>query len=151
MEVLIPVLIVLFILLVIITLVGHGIWVALAFFFRTLTGRDDQQPPVQTLSLQTNTTPHPCLSCSARLTVNMKFCGRCGAHRPTLAQEEQLRELAITLRQLERLCQAGEYEAEFQVLKNQIAAERERILFPHGRPTRPPQAAASPAPEKSRP
>ena len=36
MEYLIPLLIILFILLVFVTLLGHGIWVALAWFFRVI-------------------------------------------------------------------------------------------------------------------
>jgi hypothetical protein len=148
MEVLIPLLIILFVLLVIITLVGHGIWLALAWFFRTASGSDNK-PSVQTLSLAT--AAHWCAHCGELLKIQTKFCGVCGAHRPTLAQEEQLRELAITLRQLERLRQAGEYDADFQALKSKIEAERERILFPDGRPTRAPDAAPSPEPETSRP
>jgi hypothetical protein len=95
MEVLIPLLIILFVLLVIITLVGHGIWVALAWFFRALSSTDDQQP-IQTLSLQPTIT-HACLHCGAQLTIQMKFCAGCGARRPSLAEEEQFRELAMVV------------------------------------------------------
>ena len=133
MEVLIPVLIALFILLTIITVVGHGIWLLLAWFFRTVSGNQSHEEQFETLSLQTPVT-HACHHCGAELTIQMKFCGVCSAHRPTPAQEEQLRELEITLRQLERLSQAGEYESDFSALRFQIAAERDRILFPHGRP-----------------
>jgi len=49
----------------------------------------------------------------------MKYCGRCGAIRLTLAQEDQLRELDSTVRQLERLHQVGALdEVNFRVLKN---------------------------------
>jgi hypothetical protein len=67
--------------------------------------------------------------------VQLKFCGVCGARRPTLAQEEQLRELEITLRQLERLHKSGAMtETDFRVLQTRIVSEREQMLFPAGRP-----------------
>src|SRR5262249_502974 len=79
-----------------------------------------------------------------RLTVQLKYCGVCGAHRPTLAEEEQLRELEITLRQLERFQQSGAIrEADLEVLKARIVSEREQILFPHGRPARAKQPSAA--------
>src|SRR5437588_8838228 len=115
MEYLIPLLIVLFILLVFVTLVGHGIWVALAWFFRTISS-SDSAPGVQALSLKTPAT-HTCPNCHRSLTIQMKFCGVCGAQRLTLNEEELLREFEVTLRQIERLRQAGEYEADFAALK----------------------------------
>src|SRR5437762_11560119 len=118
MEYLIPLLIVLFILLVFVTLVGHGIWLALAWFFRTMSG-SDSTPNVQTLSLKTPST-HACPNCRQTLTIQMKFCGVCGAQRLALHEEELLRELEVTLRQIERLRQAGDYEADFRSLKFQI-------------------------------
>jgi len=65
----------------------------------------------------------------------MQFCGVCGAHRLTVAQEKVISELEVTLRQLERLCKAGALdEVNFRVIKSKIEAEREQLLFPHGRP-----------------
>lgn len=131
--------IILFVLLAIITLIGHGVWVLLAWVLRTISG-SKKGPPVGSLPLATTssnystTSSHHCLNCTAELSVQMKFCGVCGAHRPTLKEEEQVRELETTVRQLERLHQAGEYKTNFEELKWAIAAERDRILFPHGRP-----------------
>jgi len=144
MEYLIPLLIVLFILLVFVTLVGHGIWVLLAWFFRTISS-SDSAPAVQTLSLKAPAA-HTCPNCHRALTIQMKFCGVCGAQRLTLNQEELLGELEVTLRQIERLLQAGEYETDFRALKFQIETERERILFPNGRP----KTAQQPSPSKER-
>lgn len=133
MEYLIPVLIFLFILLVIVTLVGHGIWLVLAWFFRALSG-SKRKPRVPSPS-PTEPSTHPCLNCGYALVIETKFCGVCGAHRLTLAQEEQLRELETTLRQLERLHQSGVLnETNFRVLKAKIENEREQMLFPQGRP-----------------
>ncbi len=132
MEFLIPLLIILSILLVSITLIGHGIWVALAWLFRQLSGTASSNSITLAPSPQA---PRPCVSCRSPIDVQMKYCGRCGAIRLTLAQEEQLRELVSTLRQLERLHQAGALdELNLRVLKTKIDSEREQLLFPHGRP-----------------
>src|SRR5712691_3789356 len=133
MEVLIPLLIILFILLLIVTLVGHGIWVALAWFYREFGGgKTGASPPSAS---QTSSAQRPCHNCGESLAIQMKFCGVCGAHRLSLAQEEHLRELDGTLRQLERLHQSGALDAvNFRVLKTKIESEREQMLFPDGRP-----------------
>ncbi len=133
MEVLIPLLIILFILLLIVTLVGHGIWVVLAWFFREFGGgKISARPPSAS---QTSSAQRPCHNCGESLAIQMKFCGVCGAHRLSLAQEEHLRELDGTLRQLERLHQSGALDAvNFRVLKTKIESEREQMLFPDGRP-----------------
>ncbi len=135
MEDLIPILVVLGIILALITLVGHLIWVALAAIFRLITRTE---PPVSAPSIIT-APPEPktpdCPNCGSGLSVQLKFCGVCGARRPTLQQAEQIRELEITLRQLQRLHQSGTLsEAEFSALKTKIESEREQILFPQGRP-----------------
>jgi len=132
MEILIPLLIILFILLVIVTLVGHGIWVALAWVFRG--GKPKQSVVGLTLSLS-SPAQRPCHNCSESLEIQMKFCGVCGAQRLSLVQEAQLHELLGTLRQLERLHQSGALDAvNFRVLKTRIENEREQMLFPDGRP-----------------
>ena len=65
----------------------------------------------------------------------MKFCGVCGAHRPSLAQEKLIDDLEVTLRQLERLHAAGALdEINLRALKAKLETERELILFPQGRP-----------------
>jgi hypothetical protein len=133
MEILIPLLIILFILLLIVTLVGHGIWVVLAWFFRELGGGKRGASPRS--ASQTSPAQRPCPNCGESLAIQMKFCGVCGAHRLSLAQEVHLRELESTLRQLERLRQSGTLDAvNFRVLKTKIENEREQMLFPNGRP-----------------
>src|SRR6266404_1498901 len=132
MEILIPLLIILFILLVIVTLVGHGIWVALAWCFREFGGRKTGGPPSAS---QTSPAQRPCFTCGESLAIQIKFCGVCGAQRLSLVQEAQLHELLGTLRQLERLHQSGALDAvNFRVLKTRIENEREQMLFPDGRP-----------------
>lgn len=132
--------ILLFILLTIITLIGHGIWVFLAWFLRTVGG-NQKQSSVSTISSPpvAKSESHTCVNCGESLTGAMKFCGVCGAHRPTLSEEGQLRELEATLRQLGRLHEAGKFTGDFAELKSAIEAERRRILFPAGSPAKPEQ------------
>src|SRR6266508_3552234 len=104
MEYLIPLLFILSILVVSVTLIGHGIWLALAWFVRQLSGSTSSVSITPAPSLQA---PRSCVNCSSPIDLQMKFCGRCGAVRLTLAQETEVRELESTVRQLERLHQAG--------------------------------------------
>ena len=101
MDVLITVVIILVILLVGVTLIGHGIWLALAWFGREIFG-ERPQTQVQTLTLEAPA-PEQCFHCHTVQFNPTKHCPFCGAARPTAAQEELLRELDATLRQLERL------------------------------------------------
>src|SRR3989442_5643048 len=132
MEFLIPLFVILSILLVSITLIGHGIWLALAWFFRQLSGSASSISITPAPGPQT---PRPCVNCRSPIDIQVKYCGRCGAIRLTLAQEAHLRELDSTLPQLERLHQAGALDGvNLRVLKTKIDSEREQLLFPHGRP-----------------
>src|SRR2546425_601259 len=132
MEFLIPLFVILSILLVSITLIGHGIWLALAWFFRQLSGSASSISITPAPGPQT---PRPCVNCRSPFDIQVKYCGRCGAIRLTLAQEAHLRELDSTLPQLERLHQAGALDGvNLRVLKTKIDSEREQLLFPHGRP-----------------
>src|SRR2546423_15566697 len=124
MEYLIPFLIASFILLVFVTLVGHGIWIVLAWFFRELRSSKTET----NVSIYSSAEPakHQCPNCECVLEIQTKFCGVCGAQRLTLAQEQQLRELEVTLRQLERLHETGALDqVNFRVLKTRIGNERE--------------------------
>src|SRR6266576_170062 len=137
MDVLIPILFILVIILLIVTVVGHLIWLTLAWFFRTIFGSSPETPPpgIVTPPPSPPSPQHTCANCQCVLSIQLKYCGVCGALRPTPAREVQLRELEITLRQLERLHQSGSMaEADFRVLKNKIVGEREQLLFPNGRP-----------------
>ncbi len=133
MDILITLVVILVILLVSVTLIGHGIWLALAWFVRQVTG-GKSQARVQTLSLDVPA-PEQCFHCHVVQLTSTKYCPRCGAVRPTTAQKELIRELEGTLRQLDRLHQAGALdEVNFRVLKAKIDNEREHIIFPQGRP-----------------
>jgi hypothetical protein len=145
MESLIPV-IVLLILLVIVALVFIGFWTALTWLFSGSTGNKTRAGPPSIL--ETSPAHRPCQNCGNALLIRTQFCGVCGAHRLNMAQENVIRELEITLRQLERLYQTGALdEVNFRVLKTTVEAEREQLLFPNGRPG----AAKQPTPPLSQP
>ena len=133
MDDLISILFVLFVLLFFLALVVIGLVVLVKWLIGLFTNTKPQSASLN-LSKPAQTTP-PCRNCGFSLIVQMKFCGVCGAQRVTLKQEEQLRELEITLQQLERLHETGPPDApNLRILKIRIQNERERIFFPHGRP-----------------
>src|SRR6267142_4478372 len=98
------ILLVLGILLLLITLIGHGIWVALRWVIRQLTAQPAGKPETQTLGLS------QCLVCNSTLSPNSPFCGKCGAARTSGIVVELLKDLAATERQLERFRRAGAIE-----------------------------------------
>ena len=133
MDVLIALVVILFILLVSVTLIGHGIWLALAWLVRQITGR---QSHAQAQTRFPDVPPsEQCFHCHVVQFTSSKYCPRCGGVRPTKAQQELLRELEGTVRQLDRLHEAGALdEVNFRVLKKKIDNEREHMIFPQGRP-----------------
>ncbi|MGQ0763532.1 MAG: hypothetical protein ACT4OT_16170 [Acidobacteriota bacterium] len=135
MDALISFLFFLFLLLVLVTLVGHGIWVGLGWFFREI-GAPKPQPDLTSLSISPSSpVSRSCHNCGYGLMVQMKFCGVCGAQRLSPNQQESIRELEITSRQLDRLRQIGAMdEVSWRILKAKIDNERELMIFPYGRP-----------------
>jgi hypothetical protein len=133
MDVLIILVVILVIVFAGVTLIGHGIWLMLAWFAREIFGG---RPPKQAPSLNIDVPiPWECTHCHVSQFTPSKHCPFCGAARPTPAQEELLRELETTLRQLDRLYQAGALdEVNSRVLRAKINNEREQIIFPRGRP-----------------
>src|SRR4030095_3938183 len=106
MEDLFTILFFLFLLLVFLTLVVVGFVAMIKWIIGLFTSATKSEPSALNLSQQTQTT-RACCNCGYSLIVQLKFCGICGAQRLTLKQEEELRELEITLRQLERLHESG--------------------------------------------
>src|SRR5215470_9892372 len=133
MDDLVPVLFFLCFLLWIVTLVGHGIWVVLAWFAREMFGSNRAAAQAQVLSLNPSATAQ-CINCHALLRTGAQYCGVCAAHQPTGKAAEALHELQGTMRTLERLHEAGAIDqVNFRVLKIKIEDERDRIIFPQGR------------------
>ena len=146
MEDLIPILFFLFLLLFVLTLIVIGFVVLMRWLIGLFSATHTKAQPNP---LNLSTPPHgnhACRNCGHSLTIQLKFCEVCGAQRLTLKQEEELGELDITLRQLEKLhWYSDESESDLENVKARIASARELILFPHGRPTE--RAEPSPAVE----
>ena len=85
MDVFIALLVIFFILLAGVTLIGHGIWLALAWFARQLTS-EEPHGRAQTLSLDAPA-PEQCCHCHVGQFTSGKYCPRCGAVRPTTEQK----------------------------------------------------------------
>jgi len=101
------------------TLVGHGIWLALAWFFRFILGDQDSGFHAD----------ERCPACSARLKAEDRNCPTCNRRRGgETFSEESLRELASTTRVLAKLHNAGKIpESTLNELLAAISEERERL------------------------
>jgi hypothetical protein len=86
--------------LLLITLIGHGIWVLLRWIIRQLAGKPPD-PDVQAPGLSR------CSNCNATGSPKEIFCGICGARKPSGIVVELLKDLTATERQVERFRRAG--------------------------------------------
>lgn len=118
-------------------LIGVGLLVSIRWLVRQLSGRPPSvQSPIPTPG------PTKCSNCNFAFVTKADFCGRCGAPRPSGIASELLRDLAATLRQVQRFHRSGVIdEATFESLTRQIEVERTRLT--HRGP--------APAPAPSRP
>src|SRR5256885_14452207 len=122
----------LFIFFAFVTLIGHGIWVALAWFIRQLSGPSQSQSQLQS---QSREIPNQdgCPNCNARMFPQEEGCLTCGWRKPSAVMMELLKDLAATRRQLERLHRTGAIdEAAFQRLMQVVETERQRVTAPQG-------------------
>ena len=98
MEFIVVPLIILFVLLAIVTVVGHALWLAIAAIVRGHSESvSNQAPPVATILTWR------CETCSGEIQGNRDFCGYCGTTKHKDSALQLLRELAVTERQIERL------------------------------------------------
>src|SRR6267378_3822047 len=108
--------------LLLITLIGHGIWVALRWFIRQLAGNTAADKQVERPDLSR------CSQCKAEILSHATFCGHCGTRKPFGIVAELLKDLAATERQVERFRRAGAIEDDvYEDLKNRLQAERTRL------------------------
>src|SRR6266550_406957 len=134
------VLLVLGFILLLITLIGHGIWVSLRWFIRQLAGKTTAGEEMPKADLAR------CPTCKAPIPPNATFCGYCGAGKPSGIVVELLKDLAATERQLERFRRTGAIENDaYEDLKNRLQSERIRLS------NRDARAPASPPPVVSQP
>jgi hypothetical protein len=84
-----------------ITLIGHGIWVVLAWLFRTLAGVSSPAPGV---NLKPTDLPQRCAGCGQFLLPRQACCAKCGLEcKSPIAAE--LQDLVVTARELAKLHQ----------------------------------------------
>jgi hypothetical protein len=124
---------VLFILLVflgIVTLVGHGIWLVLAFIFRSFLKAGEQDHGIIQDHRIITAKPGPefCGQCGAPMHLGAPSCARCGWRKPSSASAERLAEIAAALRSLQRHRQKGNISQEaFDEIATALYREREEL------------------------
>lgn len=119
----------LFIFFAIVTLIGHGIWVLLAWFFGLF-----RATPQSTKHVKLNLDSDACATCGSTIYRRDEACRVCGWMPLSAAKTELLKELAATARQVARLHKAGaiDYELYARVMRA-VEAERERLGAPASR------------------
>ncbi|HVX59447.1 MAG TPA: hypothetical protein VHC19_02560, partial [Pirellulales bacterium] len=118
------------------TVVGHGIWVLLAFVVRTLS---NQPQPVA------NKPQSACLRCGRLLKAEQEHCDRCGQKRAGFKTIE-LADLEAVDRQLRRWRERGELKPHFaEQLRARVQAYRRKLLQPNGARPATAQNVVSPA------
>ena len=110
------------IVLAVVTIVGHGLWVAIAWILGTFTGENARQQ---------NPQGKACAKCGARFGVKEGRCVVCGAV-PNVDPASTLRdELTTTARQLRRLLDRGAItDDQYHALASAIAADLSRLAAP---------------------
>lgn len=114
-----------------ITLVGHGIWVALAAFFRLLTG--DSEAPGSAV----RRAEQDCLGCGRHLQPSVRVCPDCRLERGGRL-ERLLRELDGAIRQIRGLEERNEIDSEQADRLVGLLRARRRGLFGAPAPDAPP-------------
>src|SRR6266446_331895 len=109
---------------VLITVIGHGIWITLRWLVRQFL---NSAQPIESQVRALGASPR-CSNCNFIFVKKTDFCGRCGAPRPTGMVSELLKDLAATGRQLERFQRSGVVdENTYERLKQQLEAEQLRL------------------------
>ncbi len=135
------ILIFLLFLFVFVTLIGHGVWLALSWFITNLFGLSQ---PEQIESLNLNR----CSNCNALLHPQAEVCTVCWKHQPSPANAELMKEISATHRHLQGLYRQGRItEQSFRELMRALELERERLGMPsagYAPPHAPPQPPQQP-------
>ena len=121
------ILIALFIFLTIITVVGHGLWLMLAWILRQF-----KEPSQQRAAWSGEISR--CQNCNFELSQSTAFCGRCGWLQSGTVVE-LLKDLGATERQIERFHRLGKLDDwTYAELKAQIETEKLRLNSRHDAP-----------------
>lgn len=103
-----------------ITLLGHAIWVLLAIIFRAVFGESGNKPMDAHLR---------CGQCGGSLRIGDDFCATCGSYQQKTAAANPLAELAMVVRQLDRLRTLGKIDPSTHLsVRNAIEQEREGLI-----------------------
>jgi hypothetical protein len=116
--------------LVLITLVGHGIWVLFAWLIRALAGLNAPAPGKRRESTHL---PERCAGCGQLLPPRQRFCEKCGLESKSPAAGE-LHDLEITAQQLARLQQAGTLDSPTYEQVHRCIETRRQVLLATARP-----------------
>src|SRR6266404_6257074 len=114
---------VMFFLLALMTVFGHGLWLIVAALLRALFGSQKKSgDPTPVSSWR-------CVNCDFEmLSASAEFCGVCGSPKPSALVVELFQDLAAAERQVERFHRSGKLdEKTYTDLKTSIEAERMRL------------------------
>jgi hypothetical protein len=126
MEIIIFILAFLVILLIVITLVGHAIWLLAAAIIKGLRG-ESEASRYQTPDL------FPCANCHGAIASEATVCTICGVAKRSATIVELLKDLAAASRQLERFHRSGEIDNPiYETLKEKLETERLKLLSTQG-------------------
>lgn len=121
----------------IITVVGHLIWISVAWIFYKLSGKG-KEPPASKESVWER-----CVNCGELVRDSYEKCFRCGTPKPSDQTKELKKELEAAWRQIHNLHRKGSIDSQtFNAIKDALETERDRIL---GKPK--PQPAPKTEPE----
>src|SRR5262245_20698603 len=130
---------------VLITLVGHGIWVLLAMIYRALIG-ESELPSISSNDNSAMRTSRgaQCAECGAILQPDDGFCPACGRAR---SSARPMADLAMTARQLDKSLNQGRLDAEtHKLVMALVEEERARLIGPVRREPEPEPSAPQPSP-----
>src|SRR5215813_3754097 len=114
---------------VLITLIGHGIWVLLAMVYRAISGEpESQSTAINDRSATPTRHDAQCKECGAVLRSGDIFCAVCGRAQSSAGP---IADLLMTARQLDKLLNQGKLDAEtHRLVMRVIEEERERLTAP---------------------
>src|SRR4030095_13265719 len=105
----------LFILTVIVPLVGHGIWSAVAFMIRGLRGN--------------TSAGFQCPNCHTRMRKGADGCTVCGLTRPSQLTADLIADVEATTRQIKRFHRSGKIDQPvFELLLSNLESERSTLF-----------------------
>jgi hypothetical protein len=121
MEFLIVVMIVLFVVMALVTVLGHAMWLVCAAVVESLTTSERPQSAPNILRWR-------CDICNSEVRTSWEYCGTCGAPKPSGSSLHVLKELAVVERFIERLLRENKIGVEiYEALKSVLVAERTNL------------------------